>query len=148
MLCTDRYSALAEDNRILACVVLDSPSLTMGSLQGERALCRNRMNEVPGDITHHPKIKSVWGNQLRLKPQTLHRFFVLQLFFFFPLPFLNYYKVHPPIQNEHSVKSFSSGSCADSCSHPIKLNTREHLYPPACTYIKSALKPVVKPDSQ
>lgn len=87
MLCTDRYSALAEDNRILACVVLDSPSLTMGSLQGERALCRNRMNEVPGDITHHPKIKSVWGNQLRLKPQTLHRFFVLQLFFFFPYAF-------------------------------------------------------------
>lgn len=120
----------------------------MGSLQGERALCRNSMNEVSGDITHHPKIKSIWGSQLRLKPQTLHRFFALQLFFSLCL-----FSTITKYILQSKMSTPWSPSVQDPVLTPLQpphraQHKREHLYPPACTYIKSALKPVVKPDWQ
>lgn len=119
----------------------------MGSLQGERALCRNSMNEVSGDITHHPKIKSIWGSQLRLKPQTLHRFFALQLFF--SSAFFQWLRSTSsnPKWALSEVLQFRILCWLLQPPHRAQ-HKREHLYPPACTYIKSALKPVVKPDSK
>lgn len=104
------------------------------------------MNEVSGNRTHHPKINSIWGSQLRLKTQTLHWFLALQLFFFL-CRFLNNYKVRPPIQNEHSLKSYRILCWLLQPPHQGQ-HKREHLYPPACKYIKSTLKPAEKPDLQ
>lgn len=109
MLCTNRYSDLAEGNRILAMGC--EQSLSMGSLQWERALWRT-MNEVSGDITHHPKIKSVKGSQLRLKTQTLHWFLALRLFL--SSAFLKTITKYIPQSKMSTLWSPSAtGSCAE-----------------------------------
>lgn len=70
------------------------------------------VNEILGNIKHYLKLKKIkikiWGSQLRLKAQLPCWFFALRLtwaVFFSPLFlfffFLNIYKVHPWIWNEH-----------------------------------------------
>lgn len=136
----------------------------MGSFWWERVIHKKHhgINEIFGNIKHYLKLKKkkIWGSQLRLKAQPPCWFFAPRLtwpvffstysFFFF---FLNNYKVHPWIWNEHWWDESSSYRVVPAPAGSVQsqgLTAREstHIHQHIASQRQRTREPVVKPDSQ